>query len=193
MHDIETFEKKYGRIRVVVDMNKDLLQLHIGTEKSAIYYVGNYNHVHQTIPMRKGKECLVEVWGTTDSVSVRICGTDDIITLDVEHDNINYVHSLEKKFIDDVLAKVTLYKEQLAQSIVTYFNRVNVVFHLPCIIENPVDTMAGGIAIKEVRNGRAVIDEEETVHSSYELADLDDDTIIRLYDWVGVDDKITPR
>lgn len=190
MHDIETFEKQYGRIKVTVDMNKDLLQVKVGTIKSAIYYVGNYNHLHQTIPV---KDLLLEVWGTTDSVSVRVCGTDDVITLDVEHDNIMYVHSLEKKFIDDVLAKVTLYKEQLAQTIVTYFNRTNVVFHLPCIIENPEDTMAGGIAIKEVRNGRAVIDEEETVHSSYELADLDDDTIIRLYEWVGVDDKVTPR
>lgn len=50
---------------------------------------------------------------------------------------------------------------------IAYFSQVDINFKLPCIIENPYDTMAGGIAIKGIRKGVAIEEEYDDCEGSY--------------------------
>lgn len=181
MHDIDTFEKVYGEIHVVEDLNKNLLQLSVAGHKSKpVLSRGVYTNEN----FANGKFVFAVYGRNGNDVVVSVLGTDDSITVEIEHDNIEYDNSKTKNSIRSILTQMAVMRDEVVNDIITYFYQNNIVYDIPCVIENPTDTMAGGITIGQIRKGLAVEMTDEYEHSSYRVEDLDDETLIRLWDWI---------
>lgn len=88
-----------------------------------------------------------------------------------------------KSDIDKKLKELAVLREEVVNNIVDYFKQNTVVFKYPCVIENPVDTMIGGITITQIRKGQAIEATDEYEVNAYDVSTFDDNTLLRLYDW----------
>lgn len=184
MHDIDTFEKVYGEVHVVEDLNKNLLQFSVAGKKSKpVLSRGVYTY--ETFPMDK---FVFSVRGNNGrDVTVSVLGTDDSITVEIEHSNIEYDNAKTKNSISSILTQMAVMRDEVVKDIIVYFHQNNIVYDVPCFIENPTHRKEGGITIGQIRKGRAVEMTDEYEHASYPVEDLDDETLIRLWDWIKWD------
>ena len=88
-----------------------------------------------------------------------------------------------KNNIDNRLKELHTLRNSIVQDIITYFKTNTIIFKYPCVIENPTDTMIGGITITQIRKGEAIEATEEYELNSYDVALFDDNTLLRLYEW----------
>lgn len=95
---------------------------------------------------------------------------------------VNNMNTLKDK-IDKSLSHLNMLRDEVVKDIIEYFNKNNVIFKYPCVIENPTDTMLGGITITQIRKGQAIEATNDYEHASYDVSELDDDTLLRLYEW----------
>lgn len=178
---LKDFETKYGKVEVVADLKKNLVQLTIGsyqglpqhnlTDMISVFYKLTDKTSYSIVGSIKG-EAVVSVLPAVDNVRVK-----------VKHDNIEYNNKLAKSVIDSQLAELTALKDSVITKIITYFMQNIIVFKYPCVIENPTDTMAGGITITQIRKGHAIEATNDYEHASYNVSDLDDVSLLRLYEW----------
>lgn len=91
-----------------------------------------------------------------------------------------------KNDIDKKLKELTALREEVVNNIIDYFKQNIFVFKQPCIIENPVDTLEGGITITQIRKGQAIEATDEYEVNAYDVSTFDDNTLLRLYDWEQV-------
>lgn len=178
---LKDFETKYGKVEVVADLKKNLVQLTIGsyqglpqhnlTDMISVFYKLTDKTSYSIVGSIKG-EAVVSVLPAVDNVRVK-----------VKHDNIEYNNKLAKSVIDSQLAELTALKDSVVTKIITYFTQNIIVFKYPCVIENPTYTMAGGITITQIRKGHAIEATNDYEHASYNVSDLDDVSLLRLYEW----------
>lgn len=183
---LKDFETKYGKVEVVADLKKHLVQLTIGS--------------YQGLPQYNLTDMITLVYKLADKTSYSIVGSIkgeavvsvlpavDNVRVKVKHANIEYNNKLATSVIDSQLAELTALRDSVVTKIITYFTQNTIVFKHPCVIENPTDTMAGGITITQIRKGRAIEATDEYEHASYDISDLDDVSLLRLYEWQYFED-----
>lgn len=88
-----------------------------------------------------------------------------------------------KNNINKQLKELQTLRDSIVQDIITYFKTNTIIFNYPCVIENPVDTMAGGITITQIRKGEAIEATDEYEVNVYDVSTFDDNTLLRLYEW----------
>lgn len=88
-----------------------------------------------------------------------------------------------KSNINNRLKELQTLRSSIVQDIITYFKTNTIIYKHPCVIENPTDTMAGGITITQIRKGEAIEATEEYEINSYDISSFDDATLLRLYEW----------
>lgn len=88
--------------------------------------------------------------------------------------------------IDKKLKELEVLRKEVVNNIIDYFKQNTIVFKYPCIIENPVDTLAGGITITQIRKGQAIEATDEYEVNLYDVSTFDDNTLLRLYEWEQV-------
>ena len=88
-----------------------------------------------------------------------------------------------KDKIDKSLSHLNMLRDEVVKDIIEYFNKNNVIFKYPCVIENPTDTMLGGITITQIRKGQAIEATDEYELNAYDVSLYDDNTLLRLYEW----------
>lgn len=181
---LKDFEMKYGKVEVVADLNKHLVQLTIGSYKGLPQY--NLTDMITVVYMLADKTSYSIVGSMKGEAVVSVVSVlpaVDNVRVKVKHANIEYNNTLAKSVIDSQLAELTALKDSVVTKIITYFMQNTIVFKHPCVIENPTDTMAGGITITQIRKGQAIEATNEYEHASYDVSDLDDVSLLRLYDW----------
>lgn len=91
--------------------------------------------------------------------------------------------AVSKQDIDKQLEELEVLRSEVVQKIIAYFQQNTIVFKYPCVIENPTDTMLGGITITQIRKGQAIEATDDYELNSYDVSFYDDNTILRLYEW----------
>ena len=183
---LKDFEMKYGKVEVVADLNKHLVQLTIGSYKGLPQY--NLTDMVTVVYMLADKTSYSIVGSMKGEAVVSVLPAVDNVRVKVKHANIEYNNTLAKSVIDSQLAELTALKDSVVTKIITYFMQNTIVFKHPCVIENPTDTMAGGITITQIRKGQAIEATNEYEHASYDVIDLDDVSLLRLYEWQYFED-----
>lgn len=182
---LQEFYNKYGKVKVVIDLNKNLMQFHIGNFVSKPVFVRTVNVCIYELFEVDGVLFSVEGFDIKGDIKVFVQGTNDEVEVPIENSNIDYDTKDSKKSICEMLDKMSSIECEVIREIIAYFSQVDINFKLPCIIENPDDTMAGGIAIKGIRKGVAIEDVDDCEGSYYDVKLLDNATLIRLWDWTS--------
>lgn len=175
---------KEGKIKVVVDDKKHLMKLCIGKEETTPMFTKdkffrysfiNFAHKNISVLCLDGKTVRVEILGVDN----------EVINIDATKGDIEYNKTIAKGSIDKVLYDYYRVQDRLVEEIITFFKLNDVVFKHPCIIENPDDTLVGGIKIQSIQGG-VVIEYEEEGHNSWDITELDDWSIVKLYRWYDI-------
>ena len=182
---LQEFYKKYDEVKVVIDLNKNLMQFHIGNFVSKPVFVRTVNVCIYELFEVDGVLFNVEGFDIKGDIKVSVQGTNDEVEVPIENSNIGYDTKDSKKSICEMLDKMSSIECKVIREIIAYFSQVDINYRLPCIIENPDDTMAGGIAIKGIRKGLAIEDVDGCDGGYYDVALLDNATLIRLWDWTS--------
>lgn len=183
---LQDFETKYGKVEVVADLKKHLVQLTIGSYQGLPQY--NLTDMITVVYKLSDKTSYSIVGSMKDEAVVSVLPAVDNVRVKVKHANIEYNNKLAQSVIDSQLAELTALKDSVVTKIITYFMQNTIVFKHPCVIENPTDTMAGGITITQIRKGQAIEATNEYEHASYDVSDLDDVSLLRLYEWQYFED-----
>lgn len=182
---LQEFYKKYDEVKVVIDLNKNLMQFHIGNFVSKPVFVRTVNVCIYELFEVDGVLFSVEGFDIKGDIKVSVQGTNDEVEVPIENSNIDYDTKDSKKSICEMLDKMSSIECKVIREIIAYFSQVDINYRLPCIIENPDDTTAGGIAIKGIRKGLAIEDVDGCDGRYYDVALLDNATLIRLWDWTS--------
>lgn len=182
---LKEFYNKYDEVKVVIDLNKNLMQFHIGNFVSKPRFVRTDNVCIYELFEVEGVLFSVHGFDAEGHITVSVQGTNDKVEVRIENSNIDYDTKDSKKSICEMLDKMSSIRCKVIREIIAYFSQVDINFKLPCIIENPDDTMAGGIAIKGIRKVVAIEDADDGGYNYYDIELLDDETLIRLWDWMS--------
>lgn len=181
---LKEFCYKYDEVKVVIDLNKNLMQFHIGNFVSKPVFVRTYSVCIYELFEVKGVLFSVHGFDIKGDIKVSVQGTNDTVEVPIEHSNIDYDTKGSSDSICELLDKMSSIRDKVVREIIAYFSQVEITYKHPCIIENPNDTMAGGIAIKGIRKGVAIEDVDDGDGKRYHIHQLDDETLIRLWDWI---------
>lgn len=182
---LKEFYNKYDEVKVVVDLNKRLMQFHIGNFVSKPVFVRTDNVCFYELFEVKGVLFCVHGFAIKGRATVFVQGTNDEVEVPIENSSIDYDTKDSHESICELLDKMSSIRDKVVRDIVAYFSQADITYRLPCIIENPDDTMAGGIAIKGIRKGVAIEYADDCEGSCYNIERLNDETIIRLWDWMS--------
>lgn len=181
---LQEFCYKYDEVKVVIDLNKNLMQFHIGNFVSKPVFVRTDNVCIYELFEVKGVLFSVHGFDIKGDIKVSVIGTNDEVEVPIENSNIDYDTKGSSDSICELLDKMSSIRDKVVREIITYFSQVDITYKHPCIIENPNDTTAGGIAIKGIRKGVAIEDVDDGEGSYYNIDQLDDMSLIRLWDWI---------
>lgn len=182
---LQEFYNKYDEVKVVIDLNKRLMQFRISNIVSKPVFVRTDNVCIYELFEVKGVLFCVHGFDTKGDITVSVQGTNDKVEVHIENSSIDYDIKSSSESIRELLDKMSSIRDKVIREIIAYFSQVDINFKLPCIIENPDDTMAGGIAIKGIRKGVAIEDADDGGYNYYDIELLDDETLIRLWDWMS--------
>ena len=182
---LQEFYNKYDEVKVVIDLNKRLMQFRISNIVSKPVFVRTDHVCIYELFEVKGVLFCVHGFDTKGDITVSVQGTDDKVEVHIDNSSIDYNTKASSESIRELLDKMSSIRCKVISEIIAYFSQVDINFKLPCIIENPDDTMAGGIAIKCIREGVAIEDADDGGYNYYNIERLDDETLIRLWDWMS--------
>lgn len=171
---------KQDKLKVVVDDTKQLMKLCVDKEETApmsiddSFFDYTFNIANRDIFVLclDGKSVRVEVVGVEN----------EVVYIEVTKGTIDYDETIAKGIIEKILYDYYKVQDKLVVELITFFKQNDIIFKHPCIIENTDDTLAGGIKIQGIVKGRAIEDKEEG-NNSWDIAELSDEDIIRLYRW----------
>lgn len=190
---LEEFYVKYDVVKIVIDDTKHLLQFHIGNYTSKPVVVNRASTIFNDNFEVNGVVFNLRCMTWNGYMNVFVQGTSDEVNVPVEKGNIEYNKGASACNIRETLTEMALMREQVVRDIIAYFSQVDITYRHPCVIENPVDSMAGGITITGIRNGQAIEGTDEYEHCSYDVEQLDDETLIRLWDWIEWGTNYEPK
>ena len=181
---LKEFYYKYDEVKVVIDLNKNLMQFHMGNFVSKPVFVRTDTVCIYELFEVKGVLFSVHGFDVEEHITVSVIGTNDKVEVPIENSNIDYDTKGSSDSICERLDKMSSIRDKVVREIIAYFSQVDITYKHPCIIENPNDAMAGGVAIKGIRKGVAIEDVDDCEGSYYDIDQLDDETLIRLWDWI---------
>lgn len=176
---LQEFSEKYGKVRVLIDLNKNLVQVHLGHNVSKPVFVAPDSIFDINF---KVKEYTIRVWGYRDADTVKLSANDglDEIVVSVENNNIYYDTLSNGRVIGDLISKLKDMENAVITHIITYLSQVSIVYTSPCFIIDPFND--NRVPVKAITKGRVLCDTGTDESLSYDIDVLDSDSVLLLWD-----------
>lgn len=176
---LQELNAKYGKVGVLLDLNKNLMQVCFASGVSNSVFVSPDSLFDINFELNKH---TIRVWGYRDSdtVNVSVDNEPDGVVVPVENKNIYYDTKSNGMAIDGLISKMKETENAVVTHIVTYLSQVRVVYTSPCFIIDPFND--NQVPVKAITKGRVICDTGTDESLSYSIDQLDSDSVFLLWD-----------